>query len=81
MKPIGVQIREAREARDYQQVELGQELGYGAGAQAMVTRWETGNRKVPLDVLPRIAALLGVRLTQRIASDGGELIIIARPAR
>lgn len=65
--PLGVLVREAREARGWSQVELAERLGL-SGAQ--VSRVEAGLRGVSLDVLARLAQELEIPADQVIASIG-----------
>jgi transcriptional regulator with XRE-family HTH domain len=50
-------LRELREAAGVSQAELGRSLGI---SQQAVGHWEAGNRVPPLDVLVRLAEVLGV---------------------
>jgi transcriptional regulator with XRE-family HTH domain len=56
---IGQRVREAREARDLSQEELGAALGYTATA---ISYFEAGSRKVRIEDLHRIAQFLDVDL-------------------
>lgn len=57
-KTVGNQVRQARESVHMSAEQLGTSLRPPVG-HAAVTRWETGERRIPLDRLEQIAALTG----------------------
>ena len=63
--PLGVLVREAREARGWSQVELAERLGL-SGAQ--VSRVEAGVRGVSTEVLARLAQELSLPADQVLAA-------------
>ncbi len=54
---LGENIRAARKAKDWSQVELGERIGHVDGAQ--VSRWETGAEGVGRENLENLARVLG----------------------
>ena len=63
--PLGLLVREAREARGWSQGELGERLGV-SGAQ--VSRIESGVRGTSVDVLARLAQELALPADQVLAA-------------
>lgn len=53
---LGTRIHALRKAQRITQVQLAEQLGV---SQQTVTAYESGNRRVPISHLPRLAALLG----------------------
>lgn len=60
---IGAALREARLTRGVTQEELAQALGVN---RTTIARYESGLRSLPVSVLPRLAALLAVRITDLV---------------
>jgi len=56
-KQFGKRLAALRKSRGVTQVELGEATGY---SQQQVQAFEKGRRRMPLSVLPRVIALLGV---------------------
>lgn len=64
---IGASIRAAREAKQMTQLDLGHALGWtGPDAGAQISRFESGNKEPRISTLQRIAAALGVTVSQLI---------------
>lgn len=59
-------LRAARIAAKLSQKALGEALGYGDTAQAIVSRWEMGDRKIPQHKLRRIAEILKIPIDSLI---------------
>ena len=57
-------IREHREDKNLTQEELAGRLGQEGVHKGTVSRWETGKRKVDLDVLGAICEALGISLNE-----------------
>lgn len=55
-------LRAARIAAKLSQKALGEALGYGDTAQAIVSRWEMDGRKIPQHKLKQIAKILKIPL-------------------
>jgi transcriptional regulator with XRE-family HTH domain len=53
---LGIRINRLRKGLGITQVQLAEQLGV---SQQTVTAYESGNRRVPISHLPRLAALLG----------------------
>ncbi|MFC3654574.1 helix-turn-helix domain-containing protein [Xanthomonas hyacinthi] len=53
---LGTRIHTLRKAQRITQVQLAEQLGV---SQQTITAYESGNRRVPISHLPRLAALLG----------------------
>lgn len=56
METIGSRIREVRQIKGLSQTELGQRIGY---TKSSVSEWESGKKLISLDVLQKIARVLG----------------------
>lgn len=56
---LGQRIAALRKERGLTQVQLAEQLGV---SQQTVTAYESGNRRVPISHLPRLAALLGISI-------------------
>jgi transcriptional regulator with XRE-family HTH domain len=57
-KTVGAKVRHARDSARLTAAQLGSSLRPPVG-HAAVTRWETGERRIPLDRLEQIAAITG----------------------
>lgn len=57
-KKIGSKIRQAREAVHLTADQLGKAMSPSVG-HAAITRWETGERRIPLDRLDQLAGATG----------------------
>lgn len=60
-RKLGARLRHAREAAQISAEQLGSALRPAVG-HAAVTRWETGERRIPLDRLEQIASFTGHNL-------------------
>lgn len=60
---LGERITRLRKAQGITQVQLAGQLGV---SQQTVTAYESGNRRVPISHLPRLAALLGTSIEELI---------------
>lgn len=68
---LGENIRAAREAKKFTQLELGHALGWkGPDAGAQVSRFESGQRQPSLRTLMRIASVLSVTYNTLLAGGG-----------
>ena len=66
-KDIPAIIKAARIRCGYTQQELGEKLGCSEGtASAIVRRWESGTRPVPIDKIRPLAVALGLTLDDLI---------------
>lgn len=72
-RQIGRNLRAAREAADLSQDELGGKLGVRG---ATIGRYESGEIKVSIEDLERIAAILGTTVDRLLARNDGERIPI-----
>ena|SRR5579872_2827500 len=57
-KIVGGKLREARDAAQFTAEEMGRALRPPVG-HAAITRWESGERRIPLDRLEQVAAITG----------------------
>ncbi|MDQ2731432.1 MAG: helix-turn-helix domain-containing protein [Armatimonadota bacterium] len=57
-KKVGSKIRQAREAVHMTGDQLGKAMSPAVG-HAAITRWETGERRIPLDRLDQVAGATG----------------------
>lgn len=62
---LGARITRLRKAQGITQVQLAGQLGV---SQQTVTAYESGNRRVPISHLPRLAALLGTSIEDLIGT-------------
>jgi transcriptional regulator with XRE-family HTH domain len=63
---LGTRITRLRKAQGITQVQLAGQLGV---SQQTVTAYESGNRRVPISHLPRLAALLGTSIEELIGEQ------------
>ena len=63
---LGTRITRLRKAQGITQVQLAGQLGV---SQQTVTAYESGNRRVPISHLPRLAALLGTSIEDLIGTQ------------
>lgn len=68
MKDIPAIIKAARIRCGYTQKELAERLGYGESSNpgALIKRWESGERPVPIDKIRPLAAALNLTLDDLI---------------
>lgn len=60
---LGARIHRLRKDQGITQVQLAEQLGV---SQQTITAYESGNRRVPISHLPRLAALLGASIESLI---------------
>lgn len=64
---IGEKIRTLRKSKGWTQVDLAEKLGT---SQKVITTYETGRHKPPLEWLPTLARLFGVSIEELIGKNG-----------
>lgn len=62
---LGARIARLRKDQGITQVQLAEQLGV---SQQTITAYESGNRRVPISHLPRLAALLGESIEELIGA-------------
>lgn len=67
-KELGARMAQLRKEQGVTQVQLGEMLGI---AQQMVTSYETGRRRIPVSMLPRLAHALAVPLEALLGVSNG----------
>lgn len=72
--PAGKRLAQMRKRRGLTQVELGNLLNI---SQRMVAYYENDAKKIPTQLLPKLAKILGVSLEELLG--GGELPIVEAP--
>lgn len=79
MSTLGRRLKEARKAAKMSQERLGIEAGLDPmSASARMNRYELGERTPDLDVVARIAKVLGVPVTYFFAESEDEATLLAR---
>lgn len=63
---LGTRIHRLRKSQGITQVQLAEQLGV---SQQTITAYESGNRRVPISHLPRLAALLGASIEELIGEE------------
>ena len=66
LQDIGERVRELRKTQNLTQVQLAELLGV---SQQLVAFYERGNKRIPIDLLPEVARLLGVRVEELLGLD------------
>lgn len=72
--PAGKRLAQMRKRRGLTQVELGKSLNI---SQRMVAYYENDAKKIPTQLLPKLAKILGVSLEELLG--GGEVPIVEAP--
>lgn len=67
-KAMGARIASARKARDLTQQDLAEQLGI---AQQTYAQYETGIRRIPASMLPKLAQNLGLTLEELMGVGSG----------
>lgn len=65
---LGAKVGDLRKAQGLTQTQLAQLLSI---SQQLVAAYESGQRRIPIDLLPELARLLGVRVEELLGLSAG----------
>jgi transcriptional regulator with XRE-family HTH domain len=68
LQDVGKRLEELRKAQNLTQAQLAQLLGI---SQQLVAFYEGGHQRIPIDLLPEVARLLGVQVEQLLGLSAG----------
>ncbi len=68
LQELGKRLKELRKAQNLTQAQLAQLLGI---SQQLVAFYEGGHQRIPIDLLPEVARLLGVRVEELLGLSAG----------
>lgn len=63
---IGSRIRKVRQNRKITQLQLAKELGF---SQTAIALWESGNRRIPLEIIDGISLILNISASYLLFGD------------